>query len=407
MDTRVDRCQCHVAEMLKSRDVDGLLGQFEAGASDHQWQVREFVAGHLGVSGMRLRGAGGPRWSAVEEALLADPVKLVRMAAAACLRSAVMRDRIRSWNPADGLESLGAGPAWVAELDEWMARKTGSLHEMDRKGTAPADIADLPCSDRRWAAHNYDSAAPMLVNDPVCEVRADAVARFLTGAPEERLAARARVDPCPRVRAAVIRSLGDTDVGELDELSLEELLAVASRSADPARLAGLSCHADDRVRAVVAANHATSGEVLRRLYEDTAWKVWTTAKQNPSWPADVWLRDPLIDHGMEQGRDPDRLALAVLRSRASVRCAEGRSRIYVGAGYMNPSKEAPWLCERDAVVLHSWGPFCWEHQMAVDECRQSGGSDGYLGQRLRSGLWVRVWQGGPIGPLAELWAGPW
>ena len=351
--------------------------------------------------------------------LLDDPVQPVRMAAAFQLRTAMGQRQMRSWRPGRGtgefvdqlrndLEEMATLPL-AAELDEWIAAHLDSLGDMDRCGGPPSDIADREPTSRRWAAHNYAEAGPLLADDPVCEVRADAVGQALAHSSDPNLAAGARKDLCPRVRAAVLRALGDLDRADplRCRLTQRELLSVAAVATDPERLAELAGHPDDKIRATVAANPACPGPLLTALYRDPGWEVWTAAKANPSWPDRVWIVDSLADHGLDQLLDASRLAAAVLNTRTPVRCAEGRSAIYIGAGYLRPRPDAPWLCDRDAVVLHSWGPFCWEHQQEVDECRQSGGSDGYLAQRLRSGLWVRLWQGGPAGPLAELWAGPW
>jgi hypothetical protein len=405
------------------RGISGqLVGEYEAGAADSDWRMREFFAAHLHARRMRREEADAPRWVAIEQALLADQSKQVRMAAALQLRTAMGREQMRAWRPGSGtdgfadqlrgdLEQMRTLPL-AAEVDAWLEQKRDSLDEMERLGGPPPDIADRPLyNDRRWAAHNYVDAAPLLLADPICEVRADAVGQMLAHAPDPILAARARQDPCPRVRAAVIRALGDQVldhvVTDLASLARDELLATAAATSDPERLAALAAHSDEQVRATVARNHGCPGALLTLLYRDPEWEVWTAAKANPAWPDGNWIGDALVGHGLKQPLDADRVAAAVTWTRSHVRCAAGRSRVYMGAGYLNPRPDAPWLCDRDAVVLHSWGPFCWEHQQEVDQARQSGGSDGYLGQRLRSGLWVRVGQGGPVGPLAELWAGPW
>jgi hypothetical protein len=421
------RCQCRVRDAINQRPVEGgvgsspdprLLQDFEAGAADADWRVREFYASHLNSRGVRRDPADAPRWGTIERALLADPAKQVRMAAASQLRATLVREQMRAWRPGRGTgdfaDQLRADQEQVrtlplaAELDEWRVAHPDPLGDMERRGGPPPDIAERPLyNDRRWAAHNYAEAGPLLADDPVCEVRADAVGQVLAHGSDQDLASRARKDPCPRVRAAVIRALGDREVADAGSLTQRELLAAAAVTETAERLAELAGHPDDRIRAVVAANRACPGGLLTALYGDPVWEVWTAAKNNSSWPNGVWLVDALADHDLDQPLDPDRLAAAVLHTRTPVRCAVGRSRVYAGAGYINPRADAPWLCDRDAVVLHSWGPFCWEHQQEVDECRQSGGSDGYVAQRLRSGLWVRLGQGGPAGPLPELWSGPW
>lgn len=420
-------CQCRVRDAIGedagagasgSRSGPGLLEGFQAGAADPDWRVREFFAGQL-AGAMRRDPVGRGRWEPLVRALLDDPVPAVRMAAAFQLRTLMVQRQMRSWRPggdpfrfADQLaqdrEEMATLPR-AAELDAWIADHLHSLQDMDRSGGPPADIADRELTSRRWAAHNHAAAASLLVEDPVCEVRADAVGQALARGSDSELAARARQDPCPRVRAAAIRALGEQEMADplRGRLTQGELLAVAAVTDDAERLSELATHPDDKIRAAVAANPACPGPLLTELYRDPVWDVWTAAKGNPAWPDGVWIADALADHGLEQPLDAFRLATAVLGTRTPVRCAEGRSAVYIGAGYMRPHPDAPWLCDRDAVVLHSWGPFCWEHQLEADECRQSGGSDGYLAQRLRSGLWVHLGQGGPTGPLAELWAGPW
>lgn len=420
-------CQCRVRDAIGEGGGAGtsdssagpeLLEDFHVGAADPDWRVREFFAGQL-AGAVRLERAGRDRWEQLTRALLDDPVQAVRMAAAFQLRTAMIRRQMRSWRPggdppefADQLskdrDETAALPL-AAELDEWISAHLDSLADMDRSGGPPSDIADRELTSRRWAAHNYAAAGPLLAQDPVCEVRADAVGHVLAHGSDPDLAAHARQDPCPRVRAAAIRALGERDMADplRWRLTQGELLAVAATTQDAERLAELAAHPDDKIRATVAANPACPGRLLTDLYRDPVWEVWTAAKNNPSWPDGVWIGDALADHGLEQLSHPDRLAGVVLNTRTPVRCALGRSHLYVGGAYLHPPEDAPWLCHRDAVVLHSWGPFCWEHQLEVDQCRQSGGSDGYLAQRLRSGLWVRVGQGGPTGPLEELWAGPW
>lgn len=76
------------------------------------------------------------------------------------------------------------------------------------------------------------------------------------------------------------------------------------------------------------------------------------------------------------------------------------------SGWFCPPKDAVGTCDADAVTLHTWGPFCLTHQDVVDRSRQHAGPDGYLGERLRCGLWIPLGQGGPHRPAEELWQGP-
>ncbi len=406
----VTGCQCRFQELVDSGDGEELLAAVRAGTTDSAWQVREWFA----WQGRTLRRAARDdirgRWSGMLTPLLGDPVLHVRTAMAGQVRAAAtlagMVPGMSATDLMEQLERLRTLPG-AAELDSWMESNPDPLGSMERAGGAPDDIADRPLPERKWAATNYDNASPVLVADPVCEVRSAAVRRLLSGPADREMVLSFRADACPQVRAAVLKLAGPVPGFRVAALSAAERVALAASTTDGDLLHHLAQSDDPAERGAVAGNRATPGVVLTGLYRDPVWKVWVAAKQNPNWPADVRLDDPLVDHQLSQQLDPFKLAAAVLHSRAAVRCAEGRSLVYVGAGYMHPPPDAPWLCDRDAVVLHSWGPFCWEHQMEVDTCRQSGGSDGYLAQRLRSALWVHVGQGGPIGPREELWRGSW
>jgi hypothetical protein len=159
------------------------------------------------------------------------------------------------------------------------------------------------------------------------------------------------------------------------------------------------------VRIAVAANSGCPREVLVMLSTSENQLVSSTAFGNPSWPEDLPIPAPYAGREDELPRDPGPLASAVLGTRTRVRCAAGRSKTFNPSGWFHPPPDAVGICDADAVILHSWGPFCLAHQAEVDGSRQHSGADGFLGERLRSGVWVWLNQGGPYRSATELWQG--
>lgn len=153
----------------------------------------------------------------------------------------------------------------------------------------------------------------------------------------------------------------------------------------------------------VAENPTCPLTVLLTLGDDPHPWVRAAAYGNPHWPDDRPVR-PTVDPDTLPG-DPFKLAGAVIGTRTPVRCMAGRSRVANTSGWFLPPADAVGFCDLDAVSLHSWGAFCRTHQEEVDQAKQHGGADGYLGQRKANGVWVHLFQCGPLDPPRVLWDG--
>jgi hypothetical protein len=209
------------------------------------------------------------------------------------------------------------------------------------------------------------------------------------------------------VRAAAVDALGPPAGPIPTQLTAAEEQTWARSATDPNQLHELARHPHPSIRALVVANPHCPADILLDLYQnDPDWDVWTTAKANPSWPTDVWPVDPLTERGIAQMSDPVMLRDAVLGTRAQVRCASGTSRPSTTPA--QTSRNDPRPCEEDALVLRSSGPVCRDHLAQRPAATWDEESDGYLAQRLRSGLWANAPWGGPLDPVTELWRGsPW
>jgi hypothetical protein len=266
-------------------------------------------------------------------------------------------------------------------------------------GATDQQVAGFPWATREQIAAGDAGPVPgVLLDDPICLVRRTALGKVPPGAVSGERIARLRIDPCDSVRHGGVWTFGPDPRRPVADLTVDERQALAHVTSDAARLVDLAADPHISVRLHAARNPGCPPTTLVALAHHP--RVFGAALANPNWPVDVptpdpfaasaadsppggWPGDPLVGSDSSRMTDPARLCETIVGTRAQVSCA--------------------WGCDQDAVALHTWGPVCWRHLDELSHARTDSGGDGYLAERLRSGLWVH-WM--PRSPVEELWHGP-
>jgi hypothetical protein len=382
-------CQCAVSLRWIDRQNPWMsVAAWAAMAAHEDWQVREAAAerAHPDLFEFHPEESGIRRATLpMLHALAADRHQHVRAAAEWALGGEHI-----AWHSRRGHE-----PHWGAR-----GPHDPGLHADAAAGRA----SSLPLPEREWLAEACaGSVPPELLADPICTVRLWAVFHADQDALTDPTVGVLCADPCRFVRSAVLQRVGPPAGFDLARLDEDGIYMTAEATRHPDLLAQLAGHPSGYVRRLVAENMACPTGILIDLGDDPDLLVRAAAYAHHGWPADRPVRasaDP-----DELPSDPGRLAAAVLGTRTALRCMAGRAALAIPSGYLYPPDDAPWLCGRDAVSLHSWGAFCREHQLEVDGARKHSGADGYLGQRLANGVWAPLGQGGPLARKRDLWEG--
>ena len=273
--------------------------------------------------------------------------------------------------------------------------------DLDRAtaGATDQQVAGFPWATREQIAAGHAGPVPgVLLDDPICLVRRIALGKVPPGAVSGERIARLRIDPCDSVRHGAVWTFGPDPQRLVADLTVDERQALAHVTSDDAHLVDLAADSHISVRLQVARNRCCPPATLVALAHHP--RVFGAALANPNWPVDVptpdpfavsaadsppggWPGDPLVGRESSALTDPVQLSETIVGTRAQVPCT--------------------WGCGQDAAALHAWGPVCWAHLDGLAYPGTEPGRDGYLAERLRSGLWVH-WM--PHSPVEELWHGP-
>ncbi len=342
--------------------------------SHPDWRIREWVAS----GGWRLADDDGESLARV---LMADPHPTVR----------------RSAN-----ESIGFR---LSDRSAWLDMRQHPLDWFTAAGLPDPDVSQRSCAERWDAAWGAGPVPIALLEDPLCGIRLAVVQhQHAVGFP---VAAHILSwnDPCPRVRHVTRgRSAPPTEL-DLAVVTADEAVTIVRATKHPAHLVALHTHPDSRVRFGIAANPSCPRDVLETLSRDESSRVRGAAFANPSWPDHLPIPAPYAGREDELPREPFGLLGAVIGTRTRLRCVAGRSPSFLPSAWAHLNPDPVGACDLDAVVLHTWGPFCLDHLALFAGRRQRAGADGFLAQRLCSGVWVGLNRGGPFRPASELWQG--